>query len=153
MGASPWPVELIEIQERCRKLEVSSLSRGNDGVRVRCEGYSALLRAGQISPGQRAAATAAALCPGPAGLITSALLRAAQSLLIPFVSPLTGLTISTHADPGRRFALPWVDLLWPFRQENDPAPRSRVHWRAKTHASGTRTAKHLRSALWMEHNE
>ena len=37
-------------------------------------------------------------------MITPALLRAAQSVLVPFVSPLTGLEISTNAAPGRRFA-------------------------------------------------
>ena len=58
----------------------------------------------QISPGQSVAATAAKRRPGCAGLVSSALLRATQSLLIPFVSPLTGLEIATHADPGRRFA-------------------------------------------------
>ena len=99
MGASPWPVELIEIQERCRKLEVSSLSRGNDGVRVRCEGYSALLRAGQISPGQNAAASAAKRRPGGAGLIKSALLRAEQSLSIPFCVALNRADDFSARDP------------------------------------------------------
>ena len=42
--------------------------------------------------------------PGCAGFITSALLRAAQSLISPFVSPLKGLEVATHADPGRRYA-------------------------------------------------
>ncbi len=104
IGASPSPDELIEIPARWKRLEVSSLFRGNDGDRFGCEGYSALLRAGQISPGQSAAATAAKRRPGFAELMMSALLRAVQSQLIPFVSPLTGLTISTYADPGRRYA-------------------------------------------------
>ena len=107
---------MIGIQMRWRGLKVSNLFRGNDVVRLTREGYSALLRAGQISPGQSEAATAAKRRPGCPGLIKFALLRASQSLLIPFVSPFTGLTISTHADPGRRFAADaaslcrWADL-------------------------------------------
>ena len=70
-------------------MEISNLLRGNDVVRFRREGYSALVRPEQISPGQRAAATAAKRRPGGAGLIKSALLRAAQSLLlIPFCDAL-----------------------------------------------------------------
>ena len=53
-GGGGWPDELIGIHERWRGLEVLKLLRGNDVVRLRREGYSALLRAGQISPGQSA---------------------------------------------------------------------------------------------------
>ena len=63
-GGRGWPDELIGIQERWGGLEVSNLLLGNDVVRLRREGYSALLRAGQISPGQSEAATAAKRRPG-----------------------------------------------------------------------------------------
>ena len=40
-----------------------------------------------------------------------------------FVPPLQGLGTLLFKHPGRRFAVPWADMLWPFRLDT-PLPKA-----------------------------